>query len=257
MRNGLLFVLLCGSLIARQSGIEGVAVDSVTRQPLAGVHVSMWEANFDGAQPRVSYGAISKADGHFSITGVKPDIYFLKAERNGYLYRTKNGHDGSNVTLKPGELTSFPLEMTAEAVVTGHVLDEFGDPVQNVAVVPEPAGSSEKTDERGEYRLVLPPGKYFFRAEIVKRPEIPGRGAAATIYADTYYPGSESKNRALPVELKPGQVVSGLDISLVQKRSLTIRGEVAGGNPVVQSFVNLIAHGGERRRVPYRGRSSR
>ena len=65
MRGLIVLLLLCGFSDAQQSGIEGIALDSVTRQPLAGVHITFHT-------DKVAYGAMSDRAGHFSITGMPP-----------------------------------------------------------------------------------------------------------------------------------------------------------------------------------------
>jgi len=139
MKGAILFILLGRSLTAQQSGIEGVVVDSVTHQPMPRVHITLRPATAEGAGPEDIYGAMSRADGHFSISGMKPVVYGVTAQRNGYLLLSDRA--SGTVTLKPGEtLSDFRIEMTPHAVVTGHVFDENGDPVQRARVEASAAG---------------------------------------------------------------------------------------------------------------------
>ncbi|MBI4165000.1 MAG: carboxypeptidase regulatory-like domain-containing protein [Acidobacteria bacterium] len=45
-------------------------------------------------------------------------------------------------------------------------------------------------------------------------------------YAPTYYPGTNDLGRAIPVELKAGEEVPGLDISLLSTRAVLVRGRI-------------------------------
>src|SRR4029079_18654873 len=86
-------------------------------------------------------------------------------------------------------------------VITGRVLDEFGDPVSDVQVAalrPQTVGGSRRlvnmgrpgtTNDIGEFRLFgLPPGDYFvsatFRNQFGPFAESDDRSG----YAPTYYP---------------------------------------------------------------------
>ena len=77
-------LFFCGLLYAQPSSIEGLAMDAVSKAPLAGVHVRLLtgsQANLTG-----SYGAISDREGRFSIAAIRPGTYILFPERSGYLY---------------------------------------------------------------------------------------------------------------------------------------------------------------------------
>jgi hypothetical protein len=223
----LAFVAMQACLHAQPASIEGVAIDSVTRQPLAGVHIKLGPLPGDAI-----YGAISGRDGHFSITSMPPYVYIVDAERYGYLHLPSKD---SKVTLKPGDrVTGLTVEMTPEAVIIGHVVDEFGDPVQYVEVRASPgSGASEpsgpisrtgRTDDRGQFRIVLPPGKFYLQT-------IANRGGGqgdSPVYGATFYPGAATKDRATAVELAAGQQVTGIDIALARSRTATISGMVTG-----------------------------
>ncbi len=225
---------ICQSLLAQQSGVEGIALDALTRQPLAGVHITMRSAS---DQP---YGAISGKDGHFSITAMPPAIYTLSAKHNGYL-QLPDKHEG--ITLKPGEqLTSLTVELTPEAVISGRVLDENGDPVQWVRVEAIPAGNShnagiemgrnERPDERGRFRMTGPPGKYYIKASpehgIESQREIRSDGLSPPLYGITYYPSAANEDKAAVVDATAAHEVIGVEIRLARHLNLTISGVVTG-----------------------------
>jgi hypothetical protein len=172
MKRAILFFLLCGWAAAQQAGIEGVATDSVTHQPMAGVHVALGASQSPGERSQDTYGAISQRDGHFSVTGMPPAVYFISAQRNGYIYVPGKA---PGVTLKPDEVATVAVEMTPQAVISGRVLDENGDPVEHVDVstVAAVSGSPEsrlrvegraRTDERGQFRVISAPGKFVVMA---------------------------------------------------------------------------------------------
>ena len=82
-----------------------------------------------GVPPAV-YGAISDASGHFSIANMPPGTYAVIGERAGYVYIS-----APTIALKDGQrLTDFKLEMTPQTIISGRVVDEYGDPVEGVPV---------------------------------------------------------------------------------------------------------------------------
>jgi hypothetical protein len=235
MKKAILFFLLSGWAAAQQSGIEGVATDSVTHQPMAGVHVTLGASESPMARSQDTYGAISQRDGHFSVTGVPPAVYFISAQRNGYVYVPGKA---PGVTVKPGEITTIAVEMTLQAVISGRVLDENGDPVEHVDVstVPAVSGSPElrlrvegrgRTDERGQFRVTGAPGKSLVMA-MPRAFTTPFSEDVGSTYGETYYPATGTKSQATAVTVTPGHEVTGIDIRLIRKRIFTISGMVTG-----------------------------
>ncbi len=254
--RSLLLLLICRCLIAQQPGVEGIAIDALTRQPLAGVHITMRSAS---DQP---YGAISGKDGHFSITVMPPAIYTLSAKHNGYL-QLPDKHEG--ITLKAGQqLTSLTVELKPEAVISGRVLDENGDPVQWVRVEAMPAGNSrnagiemgrnERPDERGRFRMTGPPGKYYIKASpehgMQSAREIRSDGLSPPLYGITYYPSAKKEEQANVVEATAGHEVAAVEIRLARHRNLTISGLVTGApgglSQNVLIFVTSTSQGKEQ-----------
>src|SRR5580698_3321957 len=116
MRSFALFLILLPYLCAQDAGIEGTVINALTRQPLEGVHITIYGFRAN-APPVESYGAMSGGDGKFSIVGIRPGKYGLRARRNGYSRIEKAN---SQTVLSSGERKSgLTVEMTPEAVITG------------------------------------------------------------------------------------------------------------------------------------------
>jgi protocatechuate 3,4-dioxygenase beta subunit len=218
----------------------------VTREPLGNVHVRLIAATFAGIT--AAYGAMSDRTGHFSIATIRPGTYILLPERAGFLHVQAKGSTAiPNITIKPGEhVTDYQLEMAPRAVISGRVVDEAGEPVQGLRVQTVPvtpasipvvltAAPNPGTDDRGEFRLIGPAGKYYVQAVVNnmgsggnERPEIRSDGTSEAIYATTFYPSSLRKDRGTVVEAVAGNV-SGIEIRLVrQQQGLAISGVVSG-----------------------------
>src|ERR1017187_3014672 len=113
-----LFLLFCAGLGAETAGFGGIAVTSVTDQPLSGVHLKLFTLNVGGGIPD-AYGAMSGRDGRFSVTGIPPGTYVLFTERTGFVHMmtTAGAIPLPSITLKKGErITDYKLEMTPRAV---------------------------------------------------------------------------------------------------------------------------------------------
>lgn len=242
-------ILLCLSpffALAQQGSLEGVAIHAITREPLPNVHVRLLAVNLNGLVG--AYGAMSDRAGHFSIATIRPGTYILIPERPGFLHVQAKGSTAiPNIAIKPGEaVTGYQLEMTPRAVISGRVVDEAGDPVQGVRVqaVPVPPGSTplvltqtpyQSTDDRGEFRLAGPAGKFYVQAIDGLPsggngpPEKRTDGTTQAVYASTFFPSSLKKERAAVVETVAGKEVGGIEIRLArQQPGLNISGIVHG-----------------------------
>jgi protocatechuate 3,4-dioxygenase beta subunit len=241
--KGASFFLFAAYLSAQQASLEGVAVNTVTGQPLSGVHVRILTGNFDSNN--VVYGAMSDRDGHFSIAGIRAGSYVLLPERTGFVAMSNTaGIPFPTVTLKAGQsIADFKLEMSPRAVIVGRVVDEFGDPVAGVSVESSPVdksapvaftmmGENSRTDDRGEFRLVTGPGKFYVKAAPPDQSnhvnEIRTDGSSQALYGPTYYPSAAAVDRAEFVTATAGHDVTGIEIHLLHQRSVTISGVVSG-----------------------------
>jgi hypothetical protein len=190
---------------------------------------------------------MSGRSGHFSIAALKPGAYLLMPEYRGFVYARKKP---GPLPLKAGEhVSDFQLEMTPHAVIAGRAVDEYGDPLHLVMVQAEPVSSDASifsgnlsaissggtADDRGKFRMIVAPGKYYVKAVPQGRgregpPEIRTDGTAPTEYGPTWYPSAAAKEQAAVVEVQPGSETS-IEIRLAHatpQRMLTMSGVVRG-----------------------------
>jgi hypothetical protein len=262
----LVLFLLAASLEAQQGSAEGVVLDRSTGQPLRGVHVRMVTGDFGNSGISAVYGATSDAAGHFSAENMPPGLYLVLAERNGFVQLGASPTAPlafGTLTLKAGQhVSGLKVEMTPRGLLAGRVVDEYGDPVDNVQVEAEPVppgvkqesilGSSDgMTDDRGEFHIVTTPGKYYLhampRGGHANPEEIRTDGSSATQFADAFYPNAAGKAAAAVVQVAPGQDVAGLEIHLARSaasspaagRGFTISGVVTGVPESARANVTL------------------
>ncbi len=229
MRGAAFLLFCCLPLAAQQASVEGVASDTLTHAPLAGVHVRLSILRPGG--PSMAYGAMSDPTGHFSIAAIEPGTYDLKAEHIGYLYL-----GAQSASVKSGR-NDFKIEMTLPAIISGRILDENGDPMSAVTVRMVSIGNklilpvpTLQTDEQGAFRIRTAPGKYS--VEVFPPPNDSGdvrdKGAPEPVYPTTWFPDSLNKAQATAVEIVAGRETGGIDIHMKRQVPLRISGVVKG-----------------------------
>ncbi len=114
---------------------------------------------------QASKSARADGNGRFIFKNVDPGVYRLSAERQGFFSDShKRGFQPMFEVASGAHVKDMPVWLMPTAVVTGNILDEYNDPIQNVEVDVlsvrfrlgqlslSPAGTGF-TDDRGEYRV--------------------------------------------------------------------------------------------------------
>ncbi len=221
------FLSLTGALAAQTASVEGVVVNHLTGQPLSDVHVRVLTGDIATVSVERVYGATSDRTGHFSVSAVTPGLYLVVPERTGFVFMRSAGPIPATVlALRAGQkMTGLKVEMTPVGFVSGHVVDDAGDPVPGASlqlraappdtdfVNPFAIPLPNYTDDRGGFHIVVPPGNYFLQA----MPRNFGAPGPAGPYVATWYPSADSQAQASAVEVKPGVDVT-LEIRLTHSR---------------------------------------
>jgi hypothetical protein len=226
------------------ASVAGVVVNAVTGEPVLRAHVTLY-GFADGKQYR--YGAITTADGKFSVTGLPGASYGMSANRPGFVA----GQTGSiGLTLKPGDhKDDLTLKLTPTGSIAGTVVNADGEPVENCNVAAESnrGGQASQSDAQGKFRIGgLMPGKYRIKAtpeEPLTPPEIRTDGTVEAHYSQTYYPSSLDEVGAARVSVEAGTEAAGNEIRLVRTPIVRISGKVTGIPPGAEN-VALIAQRG-------------
>jgi hypothetical protein len=269
------------SIPAKPSGraaIEGIVTKDPDSQP---VKKALIELIAENQNEGGDYTAVTGPDGGFRIENVVPGRYRLFAERVGLLDTDKrhSRSDGRVLTLAAGQdLKDLHIRLQAAAVVRGRVTDEDGDPLPDAEVTVlrqtfatghthwEQAGA-ERTNDLGEYRVPnLPAGNFYVSVtpppDFKNLIEAAGAGAGeprnrdktATSYQTTYYPGTNDRSQAAPVQLHAGDDFP-VNFSLTPAPSLSIRGSVVNLPPRTSATImlqsrdfNLVQNGADIRK---------
>ena len=202
------------------------------------------------------------ARGRYRIDRLGPGEYTVEARKWGFETR-RYGQDrkvaarssGLNqpVAVKNGQaVDSIDLMLARGGVIAGTIVDEFGEPMQDVAVDPlalsTAAGHSRwvrvafqgspRTDDRGQYRLFgLLPGAYVVRATVGDTLS-PANG-----YLPLFYPGTPSIAQAAATKVDFAEAATGIDLTLRPTPAHTVTGIVldSSGRPPLRAEVTLAA----------------
>jgi Carboxypeptidase regulatory-like domain len=218
-----------------------------------------------GGEPRVT---LSDGEGAFAFDSLPAGRYQLQGSKARYVDTTlgarRVGAPGRPLDLADGQtLDSVVLTLAAAGVITGRVLDDFGDIVPGVHVMPmryrtingerQLMGSGGRpaiSDDTGTFRLYgLAPGTYYVsaRAEEMGRMGPAVTDATVTGFATTFYPGTPVATEAQPIEVVAGAEVVA-DVSLAAARLTSVSGIVVdpSGARATGGFVMTLQGGRSR-----------
>jgi len=207
----LFFVLL---LAQDKAIVEGTIVNALTNEPLKKAHVTL---NLDG---KTIYEVLSGDLGKFRFEGMEPELYQFFAERQGFL-----DADGGWMEIAAGEhVKDMIVKMTPQSAISGHVVDEDGDPVPGARVLVERKISivvldrKEKVaDEEGYFFAgALRGGRYHIT---VTPPERESSNGPAEDLVRTEDP--------IPVDVASGAVLRNVEVRVRRGRVFHIHGRVS------------------------------
>ena len=203
----------------------------------------MLRAGQPGAE-REGRSVATDADGRYVFENLPAGRYVVTATKSGYVNWTY-GQRGTavpapNLDLADGQtFDRADISLPKGAVITGRVVDEFGEPISDVMVAPlrnqftatgrRPmmTGRTNQSNDIGEFRLYgLAPGEYMVSATAMRFNGPFDTSTDRTGYAATYYPGTASMQEAQIVRVGPGQVIGGITISMVPTRTARVTGVV-------------------------------
>src|SRR6266852_4852754 len=214
--------------------IEGRVISGVSREGVKKAEIVVY------GRENQRYTTTTGSGGGFAMPDIEPGRYRLEVSKRGYarfLYGARGtDRPGAMLSVDSGQhVTNLVLPMSPQAVITGRVLDEDGDPVPYIEVRLlgprfdhgkrrlEPLDGGQ-TDDLGEFRIFgLSPGKYYLSAESEGRQD---EGYGSDGFASTYYPRTTDPAGATAVDVRPGALLRGVDITLIKARTVRVRGRV-------------------------------
>lgn len=232
------------------ASVHGTVTNAVTGGGLRKAYMLL--SRVGGSGP--AYSAVTSDQGTFTIENVAPGNYRLNAECAGFLPVQYGGgpsdEGGVELRLSAGQkLTGIDIKMIPQAILSGRVLDQDGDPWPhaNVSLFHsvwkkgrrniESASfdGPPQVDDRGEFRLSgLAPGRYYLFSEpdlYWEKEYHPDVDNQPTIRQQpTWYPSSHDVESSAPISLTAGQQLNGVEIRLRRGAGskLRIRGKLVG-----------------------------
>jgi protocatechuate 3,4-dioxygenase beta subunit len=240
-----------GSQAAGTAVMRGRIFDGDSGQPLRRALVRVLAPGL-----RENRVATTDEQGRWELIDLPAGSYIVSASKGNYVGlqfgQARPTDAGRPIVLLDGQtVEKVDFGLRRGGVITGHVLDEYGDPVPNVQVAAlraqfmqgrrrlTPAARFSTTDDVGEYRLFgLPPADYYVGATY--RPPPPSAADdEAPGYAVTYFPGTLNPTDAQRVTLGVGLTVDGVNVALVPARLAQITGTAlnSNGQPMANAFV--------------------
>jgi hypothetical protein len=218
------------------ASVNGVVIDSQTKQPLAGATVmAQGGGGFAGKMI-----VVTGNDGLFALRGLPPGPYTIEASRAGYVPEMIGNPLSAQTLNAPivqqlasGQvLSDVRLALTPGGVITGRLTDEYGEAVVGTVVqalkTTHKDGLRERTlvqsvisNDMGEYRFfMLKPGQYYIA--------VFSPAAVLTFSIPLFYPGTIDTKSATTIDLHVGETIERLDFSSVPTKNRRITGGVQG-----------------------------
>jgi len=234
------------------AAIAGQVTSADSGAPIRGAQVRLRSTT--GGDIRL---AISDEAGRFEALNLFTGAWLVTVSKNGYIttrYGQRRSSDaGIPINLGTRQRATVLIVMQRAGAITGHVFDEFGEPLQGARVeAMRPrmvggvrqlvaVGSSDTTDDTGSFRVFgLAPGTYFV-SSMLRASTGDTDLVQNTLGAMTYYPGTADVGEAQAVVLRTGEDIS-VSFQTAPIRSVRVSGTVLGANgaPAADTPVRLL-----------------
>ena len=205
--------------------------------------------------------ATKDTEGRYEFKEVRAGRYTISANKGSYV-GLSYGQQRPTDAPKPLQILDnqsverVDLSLPRGGVITGKIVDEFGEPISDVQIAPQsyqtiqglrrltPAGRQTSTDDMGEFRVFgIPPGQYYLSA--TWRPQNPMNNEERTAYAPMYFPGTDNPAQAQRITVGVGQQVSDIVMALKPIRATRVSGTATGsdGRPMTGQIMVMSTTG--------------
>jgi protocatechuate 3,4-dioxygenase beta subunit len=226
--------------------------------------------------------AVTDADGRFEFRDLPGGRFNVSATKSGFVTvqygQLRPFESGKAIDLVDGQvMDKADIAMPRGGVISGRLIDEFGDPIADAVVNAmrsawsggrrrlQPTGRTSMTNDLGQFRIYgLSPGDYYVSAtfrggdmmamEIAMATTMGGGVTGGPIgstpnsgYAPTYYPGTPNGAEAQKIAVAAGQEAQNTDFALLPVKLAKISGTVISseGKPVEGSMISAQPRSGD------------
>ena len=240
--------------------IRGRVLAADTGQPLRKAFIRA--SSQDVREGRV---ASTDVEGRYELKELPAGRYTLMASKGSFVQlaygQVRPFEQGKPIEIGDGQtLEKVDFSLPRGGIITGHIVDEFGEPVADAQVAPMryvnqggrrrmmPSGRMSMTNDIGEYRIFgLPPGQYYISATM--------RGGGMMMmaqsedrsgYAPTYYPSTANTAEAQKITIGMGQTLNDINVTLIPTRVSSVTGTVVDtqGRPLAGGMVMVMQRQG-------------
>jgi 5-hydroxyisourate hydrolase-like protein (transthyretin family) len=225
--------------------ISGKVVDALSGAPLARCAVEIGPTEDRGASRSIETGN----DGVFAFDGLAQGKYRLSASKRGYLSQAYEQHDNFSTAIAVGpglQSEGLNFKVVPQAVITGVVTDEHGEPVRRaqvrlfkdedrIGIRSTVQRQTTATDDRGVYQLArIDPGNYYvaisgqpwyaqaLRRSLPNEKEEEPASPLDVAYPTTFYPQATDSEDATPIPIRGGERIQA-DVTLNAQQALHVR----------------------------------
>jgi Carboxypeptidase regulatory-like domain len=239
------------------STLRGHVFAADTGQPLRKAQVRIFAGEI-----RENRMATTSESGAYEFKDVRAGRYTISASKGSYV-SVSYGQQRPTDAPKPLEILDHQtvervdLMLPRGAIITGRVVDEFGEPASDIQVTTEryqviqgqrrlfSSGRSVMTNDIGEFRLFgIPPGQYYLSATWRNTSGFNPNGSPSerTAYVPIYYPGTMTASEAQRVTVSAGQQIDDLVMALKPIKASRVSGTAIGsdGKPLTPSMIMVM-----------------
>jgi carboxypeptidase family protein len=244
--------------------LRGRVVAADTGQPLRRARLLLTpNANVSGpinfSGPGAGRATSTDGSGRYEFKDLAAGRYSISASKGSYISlsygQRRPNEPGRPLEVLDGQtIEKVDFALPRGAIVTGRVLDDLGEPAENIQVALMQqrtvqgrsqlmnTGRMVQSNDLGEFRIVaIPPGQYYLSASTRSFSPIAVANDDRSGYAPSYYPGTPSLGEAQRLTLAVGQTLGDLTMTLVAARMAHIAGVAldSQGRPMTSGSLTI------------------